>query len=37
MTERRVGKIKLRFKLRKKAFYFGVICVDCFGLFFGGG
>ena len=25
------------FNLRKKAFYFGVICFDCFELFFGGG
>lgn len=37
MTERRFGKIKRRFNLRKKAFYFGVICFYCFELFFGGG
>lgn len=28
---------KRRFNLRKKAFYFVVICFDCFELFFGGG
>ena len=28
---------KRRFNLRKKAFYLGVICFDCFELFFGGG
>lgn len=28
---------KRRFNLRKKAFYFGVICFGCFELFFGGG
>ena len=37
MTERRFGKIKRRFNLRKTEFYFGVICFDCFELFFGGG
>ena len=28
---------KRRFNLRKTAFYFGVICFDCFELFLGGG
>ena len=28
---------KRRFNLRKNAFYLGVICFDCFELFFGGG
>ena len=28
---------KRRFNLRKKAFYFGVICFYYFELFFGGG